>query len=132
MGGGYANENHPIFKSHSDGVKVEISIQAVIVVKDRIITGICFPKHEVENQFPHVTMLVKKWKRADSNAILEATCRPGKAFHKVYKQMESGNVPEAGVWESDFVQIKGEAVKAYFVVLEKPFVFEAVTKSYNG
>jgi hypothetical protein len=46
--------------------------------------------------------------------------------------MESGNIPETGVWESDYVQIKGEAVKTYFVVLEKPFVFGAVTKSYNG
>lgn len=114
---------HPIYKNHKDGLKVPVAIQALLVVKDRIITAITFPRYEVDNEFPHVTMLVKKWKPFLSNLVLEATCRPGKAFHILYKQMESGKMPSPGVWESDSLMVKGETVKANLVVLDKAFVF---------
>ena len=47
-----------------------MDIEAVVFVPGKIIAGICFTDQKVENQFPHVTLLINGWKPVESNTTL--------------------------------------------------------------
>jgi len=38
--------------------------------------AVCFPKADIENEFPHMTLMLgdKSWKANNSNTVLKATC----------------------------------------------------------
>ena len=57
---------------------VEVDVRALIYVPDKLILGVCFPDFEIENDHPHVTLLVSDgWAPVVSNNILQATCGKG-------------------------------------------------------
>ena len=62
-----------------------MEIRAIVYIPDKIVVGICFPECEIDNEFPHLTMMVSNgWKPVDSNAVIKATCaknRAGEKFH---------------------------------------------------
>lgn len=52
-------EKSEIYHKFVEDKKIDIEINALLMVEERIITGICFPKCEIENDYPHMTMLMK-------------------------------------------------------------------------
>jgi hypothetical protein len=52
-------------------VRVQVEILALVFSPGKIITGICFPKHPVDNRCPHVTLMLNEWNAKMSNALLE-------------------------------------------------------------
>ena len=48
--------------------------------------GICFPHCEIENEFPHMTLLMKKWPAQMSNIALESACKEGGEFYEAYRK----------------------------------------------
>ena len=55
-------------------------------VPEKLICGVCFPKYEIENWFPHVTMMISEgWPAVLSNAVLNATCNKGQPFYEAYE-----------------------------------------------
>lgn len=52
-------EKSDIYKKFMEGTKVQIDIKAILMIKDKILTGICFPLIEIENEFPHMTMMFR-------------------------------------------------------------------------
>jgi len=62
----------------------------VLFVPDRILTAICFPSHDVDNEFPHMTLMTKKWKPVNSNDVLKQTCSKDCAFNEFYEKLKKG------------------------------------------
>ena len=57
-------ESSQIFQRFKEGVRINIDIQAFVIVPDKIVTAICFPDQNVqpvENLCPHVTLAVNEW-----------------------------------------------------------------------
>ena len=67
-----------------------MEILALVIVPNKIVTGICFPDHEVSNRCPHVTLMVNGWKPAMSNSLLEESCSRGtkSPFAEVYEELK--------------------------------------------
>ena len=64
---------------------IDVVIRAVVYVPDKLFVGVCFPKADIENWFPHMTLMVSDgWAPVASNAVLNATCA-GSPFKEVYE-----------------------------------------------
>jgi len=86
IGGNKKKMQSPIFEFHQEGKEVTVEVRAVIIIDKKIIVGICFPETEIENEFPHLTLMVSQgWAPVLSNQIIQATCAKGKAFEKAYQ-----------------------------------------------
>ena len=75
-------------------------MRAIIYVPDKLVAGICFPQIEIENAFPHITLMVSEgWAPVLSNSIIQATCGKGMAFYDAYEAAKKGILPaqNAGV-----------------------------------
>ena len=91
MGGNKQKLGHNIFRNFKEGSKVEVTIKAVLYVPGRILTGVCFPKADVENEFPHLTlMLGNRWTAKLSNSVLQETCRDPSRFKLSYEESKGG------------------------------------------
>jgi len=93
FGGSKSPQNMKFLSSYQAGKCLGIVVRAVIYVPERILAGVCFPKAEVENKFPHLTMMVANgWKPVNSNSILQSTCNEDGQFHSAYINLESGDL----------------------------------------
>jgi len=76
---------------------VRIVIRAVIYVPEKLVAGICFPDCEIENEFPHLTLMVSQgWAAVMSNSVIQATCGKNGIFEQAYIAAEDGKRPAAG------------------------------------
>jgi hypothetical protein len=41
-----------------EDIKVNFEVRAIVYVPGGIVAGICFPNIEIENKFPHLTLMV--------------------------------------------------------------------------
>ena len=77
IGGNRAKLQTPQAEFHQEGKQVDVKIRAVIYVPEKLVAGICFPDCEIENEFPHMTLMVSSgWAPVLSNAVIKATCGP--------------------------------------------------------
>ena len=100
LGGNKKKMGSAAFKRFNQGEMVNVTISAIVYIPDKIIVGIVFPKFEIENEFPHVTLMVSKgWKPVESNAVIAATCAKDEAFEGAYDAASNGILPakNAGV-----------------------------------
>ena len=109
-------------------------IRAVIYVPDKLVAGICFPAADIENEFPHLTLMVSQgWTPVMSNSVIQATCSKGGVFEQAYIAAEDGRKPAAGagVHTANNITIakKGKN-EVFFVLLRDPVTFEGRLKSY--
>lgn len=73
-----------------------MEIRAVIYVPGKLVTGITFPDSLIENEFPHMTLMVSEgWALKLSNDIIKATCGHGGIFEQAYIAAKDGKRPEA-------------------------------------
>ena len=71
IGGNKSKLKSPIFEFHQEGKPVAVEIRAVIIVDHKLIVGLCFPPTEIENEFPHLTIMVSPgWAPVLSNAVI--------------------------------------------------------------
>ena len=113
-------------------VEVPVRITAVVLVPGKIITGIAFPDHAVQNRCPHVTMMVNEWKPMMSNSLLEESCARG-PFAEVYDDLKHGRpIKENKQVLTGQIKVdkKGVNISCYIVVLDEPVEFFGVTKIY--
>jgi hypothetical protein len=81
-----------IYKNYLEGVQEKLTVCAVVYVPGRILAAVCFPKAPVENEFPHMTlMLGGKWTAKLSNSVLMATCKDANRFKSGYTDSKAGN-----------------------------------------
>jgi len=135
VGGNKKKASSELVSSFKEGEAVEVDIRAVIYIPDEIIIGVTFPKIQVENEFPHVTLMVsKKFKPVESSAVLQATCRKGGPFFEAYEAARNNVLPakNAGIHTSDNTSIPkhGSDNEVVFVLLREPVKFDGVTKAF--
>lgn len=82
------------YEFFQEGQDVAVEVRAFIYVPDKLVAGICFPQIEVENAFPHITLMVSDgWAPVLSNAVITATCGPGQPFHDAYEAARKRILP---------------------------------------
>jgi hypothetical protein len=126
---------HKIYQNFENGVAIPVTIHAFVLVPNKIVTGICFPEHPVENRCPHVTLLVNEWQPVMSNNVLEAACTRGASspFAGVYDELRQGRkLAEDKEILTGQIKLQRDSVtnSCYFVALEAPITFTGVTKTY--
>lgn len=88
----------PIYANYQENVSVDVTIPAVVYVPNRILIAVCFPKTAVENEFPHMTlMLGGKWPAVLSNAVLKSTCQDPQKFQASYQEVKAQKQDSASV-----------------------------------
>ena len=97
IGGNRKQMETSIYQNFEIDKEVKIPVRALLFVPGKIITGVCFPEEEVQNAFPHMTLLLGKWLAKDSNMALEYTCAdPSQPFHELYNFACSGSTEKKG------------------------------------
>ncbi len=127
---------HELYVNFEPDILVPVTIHALVIVPNKIITGICFPEHPCANRCPHVTLMTKEWKPIMSNALLEESCTRGtkSPFIAAYEELKlNGRVKEDQEILTGQVKVdrNGPLSSCYFVALQEPVTFEAVTKVYT-
>lgn len=112
-----------------------MEVRAVIYVPEKLVAGICFPDCEIENEYPHLTLMVSQgWAPVMSNAVIQATCRQKAVFEQAYIAAEDGKRPAAGagVHTATNVNIEKKGKnEVVFVLLREPVTFNGRLKSYQ-
>jgi hypothetical protein len=125
--------NYDIYHAFRPKQRVEVLIEAVIYIPNKIVIGICFPKATVENEYPHVTLMLSKgWRPVNSNAVLESTCGVDGVFEAAYDTVYNRKkLAKGGVLVANEVLIKGKGYvdQAIFVQLKDPVAFKGVTEA---
>ena len=102
---------------------------------EKLVAGICFPEADIENEFPHMTLMVSQgWAPVMSNAVIKATCGPKGVFEQAYLAAEDGKRPAqgAGVHTANNIKIdKKGACEVVFVLLREPITFFGRLKSFS-
>ena len=96
-------------QNHKEGQAVGVTVRALIYVPDKLVAGIVFPKCEIENEYPHLTLMVSPgWAPVTSNAVIKATCGKNGVFEQAYLAAHDGKLParNAGVHVADNVAIE--------------------------
>ena len=72
VGANTKSKESPIYRNFKEGVDVDVTVPALIYIPGSILIAICFPPVPVENDFPHITlMLCNKMKARMSNDVLK-------------------------------------------------------------
>ena len=81
--GGDKSKLDPNFQ---EGEQVSVQVRAVVYVPNHLIAGVVFPQFDIENEFPHMTLMISHgWAAVDSNTLLTATCAEGDPFYDAYE-----------------------------------------------
>mmetsp|Transcript_17475 Transcript_17475/g.12494 ORF Transcript_17475/g.12494 Transcript_17475/m.12494 type:complete len:147 (-) Transcript_17475:143-583(-) len=112
IGGNKSKLKTPAYEYFQEGQKVDVVVRAVIYIPGSLVTGLVFPKFEIENEFPHLTLMCSnKYKPVMSNAMIQATCGKGGAFYEDYVDAKEGLLPDKnddGVSTAKDVLIQGK------------------------
>jgi hypothetical protein len=136
MGREEEKTNHELYTNFQSEMEVPVEILALVLVPNKIITGICFPKHPVANRCPHVTLMINEWKPLMSNSLLEECCTRGtrSPFLEAYEELKlNGKVKEGQELLNANVKVErnGPSSSCYFIALDTPIEFYGVTKIYE-
>ena len=74
IGNNYRKKETKYFKSFRPGHKVEIEIVGFVIVPNKLAVAICYPDQsviQIENKFPHITLMKGKWPAQTSNELLD-------------------------------------------------------------
>jgi len=95
--------NTPNFQEFKEGKPLAIEIEAIVYVPYKIICGICFYDNNqilIENEYPHLTMMISGYQAKHSSNVLEALFK----FHQS---------PLKGKYSQDFLR-KQESIENCF------------------
>jgi len=134
IGGNKKKLSEPAYINFQEGKPVDVDIRAVIYVPDKLVAGICFPKAEIENEFPHMTLLVSEgWAPVMSNSVIKATCARKQVFENAYEAAQEGLLPAkgSGVHSEENVAIEKKGKnEVVYVLLKEPVLFKGKLKAF--
>lgn len=127
--------NHDLYNNFVENKEISVTIMAIVIVPNKIITAICFPEHSISNRCPHVTLMINEWKPIMSNVLLEECCIKGtkSPFNDAYEELRhNGKVKEGQEILNGQAKIEKNSVTSscYFVALSEPITFHGITKIY--
>ena len=112
---------------------MSIEILGILVVPGKLIIGICFPQHEVDNKYPHMTLMLNEWPAKKSNDVMEACFDDKRPLAAIYDDLRNvGRVKSGDEIKKVNIKVRGEQTSntCYFISLMEPIVFNGVTKRY--
>eukprot|EP01017_Pseudomicrothorax_dubius_P048209 TRINITY_DN8739_c0_g1_i1.p1 TRINITY_DN8739_c0_g1~~TRINITY_DN8739_c0_g1_i1.p1 ORF type:complete len:622 (-),score=131.51 TRINITY_DN8739_c0_g1_i1:134-1999(-) len=133
IGGAQKKVQTQFYTRFIENLDIDIRIHALVYVPDCIITGVCVQDQSIipiENEFPHMTLLVGKFKPKDSNTVLSSLFGQDGPLHKQYKKGFLHSEEEY----MDCYPIKVVDGKVHDVYIYKPkevFQLEGKTKTFN-
>lgn len=130
VGGNKTLKNDPILLNFKENDLVSIDFEGFILVPNKIATGICFPKAEVKNKIPHVTIMTNEWKPKESNTVCEALFCDGQ-FKKEYETVFKNSDYKEKFIECVNVSIGKENVNVYIIKLNPSFHFDGFTRYFQ-
>ena len=135
IGGQAKKMTSDAFVYFKPNASVDVTIRALIYVPDKIVAGLCFPRFEIENKHPHVTLMVSStWAPRLSNNLISATCSKGGPFSPIYEAASQGILPAKGkgieVARKVKVEGKGMVDEVVFVLLRDPVKFRGKSQAY--
>jgi len=77
------------FKTFKEGHQQNVEIVGMIIVPNKIVTAICYPDQsviQVENKFPHITVMKGEWAPKFSNDVCNALFGTQGPLEKEYKE----------------------------------------------
>jgi len=84
--------DHPIMENFTEGKDIDIEITGLLIVPGKVVVGLVYTRGvDIENKYPHMTLMLGSYQAKNSNDALEATCKQGGPFYKAYKKIESGD-----------------------------------------
>ena len=127
-------EESQIYRDFEEDVEVDVEVRALLVAPDKIMTGVVFTKHAVENSCPHLTLMINQFAPKHSNDLLEACFTRGrKPLADVYNQLKTtGKVSADNEVRQVEVSLnnKSPSFPCFFIALDEPVTFKGVTKIY--
>lgn len=90
------NTKKHYFKNFKEGYQQDTEIVGMVIVPNKIITAICYPDQsviQVENKFPHITVMKGEWAPKFSNDVCNTLFGPQGPLEKEYsdKQLITAN-----------------------------------------
>ena len=100
IGNDLSKLNTPFYTNFEEGKKVDIKVSTLVYIPKKIIAAPVFPDYNlIENRFPHVTIMLGKYKAVDSNFVIEALYENYDTFKELY---------DSGSLKSDELEINLE------------------------
>ncbi len=62
----------------------------MLIIPEVLIAGVCFPEIEIENQVPHITLMVNQGLPKDSDAVLGQCFLNQGCFSREYATLKRG------------------------------------------
>ena len=75
IGNDKSNVTSDIYKEFTQNIAFNIEVEAIVYVPQKLICGICFFDEKainIENNHPHLTMMIAEWPAKNSNNVLNA------------------------------------------------------------
>jgi len=131
IGGDHRKLSHPVMAEFQDGKFDQVSVRALVIVPNMLVTAVCFIESKCENRFPHITLMTLQCGAKHSNTLLEQTCYHSQTFGEAYERCRNGEKLDI-VLESNEIRIeKNVSTKAYFIGLPQEFRFEARATAFE-
>ncbi|CDW83198.1 UNKNOWN [Stylonychia lemnae] len=116
-------------------VQVAVKLMGCLIIQNRLVIGIpTLIDQEIENEFPHVTIMIRNCKAFDSNMALRLLCDKGCEFNDIYKRImkskSSSQFKQDESRRTENIEFMGSIHSAYIVAFEYPFEFRAKTQNY--
>eukprot|EP01017_Pseudomicrothorax_dubius_P027925 TRINITY_DN3273_c0_g3_i3.p1 TRINITY_DN3273_c0_g3~~TRINITY_DN3273_c0_g3_i3.p1 ORF type:complete len:577 (-),score=151.28 TRINITY_DN3273_c0_g3_i3:584-2314(-) len=132
LGGNPKKQKSEYYTKFRENLDMDICVNALVYVPDCIITGVCIQDQSVipiENEFPHLTMMVGEFKPKDSNTVLTALFGEGGPLEDMY---------QAGFFTSDkelaechsIEVVDGKYHDVYILKPKNVFKLQGRTKSF--
>ena len=118
IGGNKSLINDPIHVNFKENENISVDIEGLVFVPNKIICCICFPKTEIKNKIPHVTIMTNGWKAKESNTVCEALFVDG-PFMKEYDTVFKNNEYKDKFVEKVNLKLLNENLNVYLIKFEK-------------
>jgi len=124
------NTKKHYFKNFKEGHQQDAEIVGMVIVPNKIITAICYPDQsviQVENKFPHITVMKGEWAPKFSNDVFNALFGTQGSLEKEYSEKQF-------ITANDFlrkvpVEISEGSALAYVVKVSPTFNPKLVAKA---
>jgi hypothetical protein len=78
IGGKSEMIDHPIMENFTEGKDIDIEITGLLIVPGKVVVGLVYTRGvDIENKYPHMTLMLGSYQAKNSNDALEATCKQG-------------------------------------------------------
>lgn len=129
IGGNTELAETSIFKEFKADVKHEIKLEAIVIIPHKLAFGIAFPKTEISNKVPHITLLVNHCPPKLSNSFGEALFLYNEELKEKYASGFFQKEGESYIGKHN-VKVEGKVATAYLYKPKKAITMNGISKFF--